>query len=40
MFFDFVIYQKFLLLRPSRTSEALKKGPHFRFLILKYALKN
>ena len=30
----------FLLLRPSRTAEALKKGSYFGFLTLKYALKN
>jgi hypothetical protein len=29
----------FLLLRPSKTSEALKKGPNFGFLTLEYALK-
>ena len=35
-----VVIFSFLLLRPSKTSEALKKGPNFGFLTLKYALKN
>jgi hypothetical protein len=35
-----VIIFSFLLLRPQRTSEALKKGSNFGFLTLKYALKN
>jgi hypothetical protein len=32
-----VIFCSFLLLRPPRTSEVLKKGSNFGFLTLKYA---
>ena len=32
-----VVIFSFMLLRPSKTSEALKKGPNFGFLTLKYA---
>jgi hypothetical protein len=34
-----VIIFSFLLLRPQKTSEALKKGSNFGFLSLKYAYK-
>ena len=34
---EVVVIFSFLLLRPSKTSEALKKGPHFGFLTSKYA---
>jgi hypothetical protein len=34
-----VVIFSFMLLRPSKTSEALKKGPKFGFLTLRYAFK-
>jgi hypothetical protein len=32
-----LVFFSFLLLWPSKTSEALEKGPNFEFLTLKYA---
>ena len=37
---EVMVIFSFLLQRPSKTSEALKKGPNFGFLKLEYAKKN
>ena len=38
-FYEFWEIKFFWLLRPSKTSEALKKGPYSGFFTFKYALK-